>query len=57
VKVKCDQESSSVTFLINVYRRYDVLTYWDNLKVRIVKWNKTTKDIDIATLLPYGGHF
>lgn len=47
----------SFTFLINVYRRYDVLTYWDNLKVRIVKWNKMTKDIDIATLLSNGGHF
>lgn len=57
MKVKRDKEPSPVTFLINVYRRYDVLTYWDNLKVGIIKWNKTTKDIYMATLLSNGGHF
>ena len=49
--------SSPVNMLFNIYRRYDVLSYWDNLKIRIAKWNKTTKDIDMATLLPHGGHF
>jgi len=29
----------------------------NNLKVKILKYNKTTKDIDIASLLSYGGHF
>lgn len=49
--------SSPVNRLINVYRRYDILTYWKEMKIRIAKWNKTTKDIDMATLLPHGGHF
>lgn len=48
--------STPVNMLINIYRRYDILTYGDNLKVRIARWNKTTKDIDSATLLPHGGH-
>ena len=49
--------SSPVNMLINVYRRYDVLSYWDNLKIQIAKWNKTTRDVDMATLLPHGVHF
>lgn len=49
--------SSPINTLINIYRRYDILTYQDNLKVRIAKWNKNTKDIDAATLLPHGEHF
>ena len=43
--------------LINIYRRYDILTYQDDLKVRIAKWNKSTKDIDVSTLLPHGEAF
>ncbi len=49
--------SSPVNTLINIYKRYDILTYWNNLKIRIAKWNKTTKDIDAATLIPHGEHF
>ena len=49
--------SSPVNSLINIYRRYDILTYQDNLKMRIAKWNKSTKDIDVSTLLPHGEHF
>jgi len=48
--------SSPVNNLINIYRRYDILTYQDDLKVRIAKWNKSTKDIDVSTLLPHGEH-
>ena len=48
--------STPVNKLINIYRRYDILTYQDNLKVRIAKWNKLTKDIDISTMLPHGEH-
>lgn len=48
--------STPVNRLINIYRRYDILTYQDDLKVRIAKWNKSTKDIDISTLLPHGEH-
>jgi len=49
--------SSPVNTLINIYRRYDILSYWNDLKIRIAKWNKTTKSIDVATLLPHGEHF
>jgi len=48
--------SSPVNNLINIYRRYDILTYQDDLKVRIAKWNSSTKDIDVSTLLPHGEH-
>lgn len=49
--------SSPVNSLMNIYKRYDILTYWKETKVRIAKWNKKTADIDAATLLPHGGHF
>lgn len=49
--------SSPVNTLINIYKRYDILTYWKETKIRIAKWNKITGDIDVATLLPHGGHF
>lgn len=48
--------SSTVSKLIDVYRRYDVLTYKNNHKVRIACWSKNTKDIDVSTLLPHGEH-
>ena len=49
--------SSPVNSLMNIYKRYDILTYWKDTKVRIAKWNRKTGDIDTATLLPHGGHF
>ena len=49
--------SSPVNSLMNIYKRYDILTYWKETKVRIAKWNKKTGDIDVSTLLPHGGHF
>jgi len=49
--------SSPVNKLINIYKRYDILTYWDNLNVRIAKWNKITKEIDQASLLPHGDYY
>ncbi len=49
--------SSPVNSLMNIYKRYDILTYWKEAKVRIAKWNRNTGDIDTATLLPHGGHF
>jgi len=48
--------SSTVNKLINIYRRYDVLTYKNNHKLKIACWNKNTKDIDASTLLPHGEH-
>jgi len=49
--------SSPVNKLINIYKRYDILTYWDTLNVRIAKWNKITKEIDQASLLPHGNYY
>lgn len=49
--------SSAINTLFNIYRRYDILTYWNNSKVRIAKWNEATRDIDMATILPHGWHF
>lgn len=49
--------SSPVNKLINIYKRYDILTYWDTLNVRIAKWNKITKEIDQASLLPHGSYY
>jgi len=49
--------SSPVNKLINIYRRYDILIYQEELKVRIARWNKNTKEIDSATLLPHGSFF
>ena len=48
--------STPINMLINIYRRYDILSYKDNLNVKIAKWNYSTKDIDISTLLPHGEH-
>ncbi|HUS49820.1 MAG TPA: hypothetical protein VMZ91_06625, partial [Candidatus Paceibacterota bacterium] len=49
--------SSPVNKLINIYKRYDILTYWNNLNVRIAKWNIITKEIDQASLLPHGNYY
>lgn len=48
--------SAPVNRLINIHRRYDILTYQDDLKVRIAKWNKSTKAIEASSLLPHGEH-
>jgi hypothetical protein len=46
--------SPPVNRLINIYRRYDILSYKDDLIVRIAAWNRTSKDIDYASVLPHG---
>jgi hypothetical protein len=48
--------SSPVNTLIKIYKRYDILEYSENLKIKIAQWNKTTQEIDISTLLPPGEH-
>lgn len=48
--------SSPVNKLINLYRRYDILSYTDKQKVRVASWNKMACDIKTATLLPHGEH-
>ena len=48
--------SSPVNKLINVYRRYDILSYTDKQKVRVASWDKMSCDIETATLLPHGEH-
>jgi hypothetical protein len=46
--------SPPVNKLMNIYRRYDILSYKDDLLVRIATWNRRTKDIDAASVLPHG---
>ena len=48
--------STPINKLINIYRRYDVLTYRDRQMVRIATWNKESGDIETASLLPHGYH-
>lgn len=48
--------SPPVNKLINLYRRYDILTYTKTQKVHVALWNKLTHDIETATLLPHGEH-
>lgn len=48
--------SPPVNKLFNLFRRYDVLTYNGNKKVRVASWDKMSCDIETATLLPHGEH-
>lgn len=48
--------SSPINKLINIYRRYDILTYENSHRIRVARWDKNTKDIDLSTLLPHGEH-
>lgn len=48
--------SSPVNKLINLYRRYDILTYTNTQKIRIASWNRRAGDIETASLLPHGEH-
>lgn len=48
--------SSPVNTLINIFKRYDVLAFQGNSKIRIAKWNKFSKEIDVSTVLPHGNY-
>ncbi|MFA5423321.1 MAG: hypothetical protein WC374_05635 [Phycisphaerae bacterium] len=46
--------SPPINKLVNIYRRYDILNYKDDLLVRIATWNRMSKDINSASVLPHG---
>lgn len=49
--------STPVNTLIKIFKRYDVLVYQKDYKIKIAQWSKATQGIDISTLLPPGEHF
>lgn len=49
--------STPVNTLVRVFKRYDILEYVKDRKIKIVQWNKSTQEIDISTLLPPGEYF
>jgi len=49
--------NTSVTYLFDTFRRYDVLRYNDNKRMRIGAWNKTRLDIDPTSIIPRGELF
>lgn len=48
--------SAPVSTLIKIFKRYDILEYAADARIRIAQWNQTTQGIDISTLLPPGEH-
>jgi hypothetical protein len=48
--------SRPIAELLLKYSRFDVLSYGENNKVRIAKWDSTRKTISIESLLPLGEH-
>lgn len=48
--------STPINTLIKIFKRYDILEYQKGFKIKIAQWNKETKEIDVATLLPIGEH-
>lgn len=49
--------STPVNSLIKIFKRYDILEYMEDSKIRIAQWNKSMQSIDISTLLPPGAHY
>jgi len=49
--------SKALTLLLKVYRRYDVLEYAENTRLKISVWDAIRKTVDPATIIPAGGHF
>ena len=49
--------SKALTLLLKVYRRYDVLEYEENTRLKIGAWDAIRKTIDPATIIPAGDHF
>lgn len=49
--------SAPVSTLIKVFKRYDILEYAKDSRIRIAQWSRTTQSIDISTLLPPGAHY
>jgi predicted Rdx family selenoprotein len=46
--------SSSVAYLFNTLKRYDVLKYDDRKNIMIGKWKETSKDLDPTSIIPKG---
>ena len=49
--------SKALTLLLKVYRRYDVLEYAENSRLKIGAWDAVRKTVDPATIIPAGDHF
>lgn len=49
--------SKALTLLLKVYRRYDVLEYTENTRLKIGIWDAIRKTVDPATIIPSGEHF
>lgn len=49
--------STSVSYLFDTFRRYDVLKYNSNKKIILGVWNKNRSDIDPTSITPRGELF
>lgn len=49
--------SQPLGLLLGVHRRYDVLEYDRNVRVKVAVWDPVRKAIDFGSLLPPGEHF
>lgn len=49
--------SKALSLLLKVYRRYDVLEYAENQRLKIGDWDAVRKTVDPATIIPAGDHF
>jgi len=48
--------SSSVSYLLKTFNRYDVLKYDKDKRIRIAKWDSLKNEVDICSILPPGEH-
>lgn len=49
--------SRALGFLLDIYKRYDILTYKDPSRfIRIAKWDASRKSIDLSSIIPPGAH-
>lgn len=48
--------SSSVSYLLKTFSRYDVLKYDKDKKIKIAQWDSSKNEIDIRSILPPGEH-
>lgn len=46
--------SSSVSYLLKTFNRYDVLKYDSDKRIRIAKWDSSKNEVDIRSILPPG---
>jgi hypothetical protein len=48
--------STPVNALLRIFKRYDILEYKKEFKIKVAQWNKRTQEIDLSTLLPIGDY-